>query len=207
MEEAEEELMLELNRRVSADLPLTPAETEAWRRWILPPRQRRRKKRKKRLPRTCGRARHRQRQWHAPCWYSVFPSCVGRPKLPGIIVGMVQDDSLLRSSSTPAEASAWLVMQVFLLALCSYAPIGQLCALFWQWHVQGSFCWYFALLAVFLLCSGPDALSAGPPLGLASWMVWTRGTVTWLVWFRLQQTGLSAVAVHRGRRGSSPWSC
>ena len=29
--------MLELNRRVSADLPLTRAETEAWRRWIPPP--------------------------------------------------------------------------------------------------------------------------------------------------------------------------
>ena len=54
LEEAEEDGMLELNRRVSADLPLIRAETEAWRRWILlPPRPRKRKKkRKKRLPRT-----------------------------------------------------------------------------------------------------------------------------------------------------------
>ena len=71
-------------------------------------RRKRKKKRKKRLPRTCGRARHRQRQWLAPGWFSVFPSFVGRSKLPGIIVGMVQDDSLLRSSSTPAVAYAGL---------------------------------------------------------------------------------------------------
>ena len=82
-------------------------------------RRKRKEKRKKRLPRTCGRARHRQRQWHAPCWYSVFPSYVGRPKLPGTIVGMVPDDSLLRSSSTLAVASAGLVVLVLLLALCS----------------------------------------------------------------------------------------
>ena len=65
-------------------------------------RRKRKKKRKKRLPWTCGRARHRQRQWLAPDWFSVFPSYVGRPKLPGIMDGMDQNDSLLRSSSTPA---------------------------------------------------------------------------------------------------------
>ena len=27
----------------------------------------------KEISRTCGRARHRQRQWHAPGWFSVFP--------------------------------------------------------------------------------------------------------------------------------------
>ena len=49
LEEAEER-MLELNRRISADLPLTQADTEAWRRWILLPR-RPKKRRKKKLPR------------------------------------------------------------------------------------------------------------------------------------------------------------
>ena len=43
LEEAEEERKPELNRRVSADLPLTQAETDAWRWWILlPPRSRKR---------------------------------------------------------------------------------------------------------------------------------------------------------------------
>ena len=71
LEEAEEERMLELNRRVSADLPLTQAETEAWRRWILlPPRQRKRKKRRKRnTPRTssnssCGGQSSSSRRRH-----------------------------------------------------------------------------------------------------------------------------------------------
>ena len=75
-------------------------------------RRKRKKKRKKRLPRTCGRARHRHRRWHAPGWFPVFPAFVGRPELPGIIVGMVQDDSLLHSLSTPAVASAGLVWLV-----------------------------------------------------------------------------------------------
>ena len=96
--------MLELNRRVSADLPLTGAETEAWRRWILlPPRQRKRKKRRKRrTPRTssnssCGRARRRQRQWHVLGWFywylsprAVFLSVVAWSQMFGIMAGMDQ---------------------------------------------------------------------------------------------------------------------
>ena len=69
--------------------------------------RKRKKRRKKRTPRTSssrstpGRARRRHRQWHAPGWFSsvlaLFPSYIGRPKLPGIIVGMVQYYSLLRA--------------------------------------------------------------------------------------------------------------
>ena len=90
-------------------------------------RRKRKKRRKRRTPRTSScssrcRARRRPRRWHAPGWFSsvhaVFPSHVGRPQLPGIIVGMVQDDSL-RSSSTLAVAYTGLVSLVFLLALCS----------------------------------------------------------------------------------------
>ena len=68
--------------------------------------RKRRKRKKKKLPRTSShssrdRARHQQRRWHFPGWFSavhaVFPSYVGRPKLLGIIVGMDQDDSFLRA--------------------------------------------------------------------------------------------------------------
>ena len=74
------EKMLELNRRVQADLPLSAAERSAWRQWIgIAPaasssssagkRRKRKKRRKRRTPRTssrssCGRVRRRQRQWH-----------------------------------------------------------------------------------------------------------------------------------------------
>ena len=68
--------------------------------------RRKKKKRKKRVPRTsshssCGRARRRQRQWHARSAgfpgddppRAVFPSSVGLPELPGILVGVFQKDS------------------------------------------------------------------------------------------------------------------
>ena len=90
LEEAEVERMLELNRRVSADLPLTRAETEAWRRWIfVPPRPRLRKKRKKKLPRTSshssyGRARRRQQRWHAR--YAGFAGCGAPRDVPHMVV-------------------------------------------------------------------------------------------------------------------------
>ena len=159
----------EQQRRVTESLEKARASLEPGR----GSKRKRKKRRKRRLPRSSvprgGRGR-RHWQWLVPGWFSwssalhaVFPSYVGRPQLPGIIVGMVRDDSLLRSSSTPTVASAWLVMLVFLLALCSSlslagrdarhhgrcAHMGQLCALFWQCHVQGSFCVYFAPRAVF----------------------------------------------------------
>ena len=68
-------------------------------------RRKKKKRRKRRLPRTSshstrGRARRRHRPWHVPGWYSgfgasraVFPSFVGRPELPGIVVGMEEKDS------------------------------------------------------------------------------------------------------------------
>ena len=68
--------------------------TTSWSR----PMRKRKKRRKKRTPRTSssrstpGRARRRHRQLHAAGWFSsvlaVFPSYVGRPMLPGIIVGV-----------------------------------------------------------------------------------------------------------------------
>ena len=59
---------------------------------------RKRKKRKKKTPRasshyTRGRTRRRHRQWHVPGSLDVFPSFVGRPERPGILVGMEMKDS------------------------------------------------------------------------------------------------------------------
>ena len=79
-EEAEYERRMQiLNRRVRDDIPLSPTEYAAWRRWSgLPPlpsssagkRRKRKKRRKRRLPRSprplpLGRTRRRQRQWSA----------------------------------------------------------------------------------------------------------------------------------------------
>ena len=122
MEEAEEERILELNRRVSADLPLTRAETEAWRRWILlPARPRKRKKRrKKKLPQgvsSRGRARRRQRQ----CLLfgcSVFPSVDDWSLMLGIMASMDRKDSyalfVLGSGTCKARFAG-----ILHLALCS----------------------------------------------------------------------------------------
>ena len=122
--------MLELNRRVQADLPLSAAERSAWRQWIgIAPaafssssagkRRKRKKRRKRRTPRTSscprGRARRRQRRWllHG-C--SVFPSVDDWPQMLGIMAGLDQKDSL---------------------------PRGRCCACcrHWQWHVRGWFSW------------------------------------------------------------------
>ena len=77
-EEAEYERRMQvLNRRVLDDIPLSPTECAAWRRWSgLPPlpsssagkRRKRKKKRKRRLPRSPRpllRGRSRRRQRHA----------------------------------------------------------------------------------------------------------------------------------------------
>ena len=125
--------MLELNRQVSAGLPLTLAETEAWRRWILlPPRRRKRKKRrKKKLPRTssnssCGRVRRRQRQRHARnagfpgdvTIRAVFPSVVVRPEIIGIMA--VMDQKQLLASLSPGSGTCKARFAGILhLSLCS----------------------------------------------------------------------------------------
>ena len=72
-------------------------------------RRKKKKKRKKRLPRSsshssCGRARCRQLQRHVctagfagdDLSRAVFPSSVGLPELPGILVGVFQKDSGVR---------------------------------------------------------------------------------------------------------------
>ena len=126
--EEEEERMLELNRRVSADLPLTWAETEAWRRWILlPPRSRKRKKRRKRrTPRTSsrslrGRARRRQRQWYfyGYAGYVHFTLCsFVRDKAAWLLDGMDQNDRSLVFVAGCGICSAGST--VLHLALCSF---------------------------------------------------------------------------------------
>ena len=126
MEAAEhEEKMLELNRRVQADFPLSAAERSAWRQWIgIAPaasssssagkRRKRKKRRKRRTPRTSscprGRARRPQRRWllHG-C--SVFPS-VDELR---IMAGLDQKDSLPRDRC------------------CA-------CCRHWQWLMPGWFC-------------------------------------------------------------------
>ena len=99
--------------------------------WVHPPsasrrKRKRKKRRKRRTPRTSfrptrRRARRRLRRGHVAGWFSshaCFPSYVGRPNLLDILDGMDQNDSILCSSSTPAVATAGLVLLVFLLALC-----------------------------------------------------------------------------------------
>ena len=109
-EEAEAEYerrMQVLNWRVRDDIPLSPTEYAAWRRWSgLPPlssssagkRRKRKKKRKRRLPRSQraflrGRSRRRQPQWHVSgspgdiLLHAVFPSVVNRHEMPCIMSG------------------------------------------------------------------------------------------------------------------------
>ena len=88
--------------------------------------------RKRRTPRSSsnssyGRARRRQRQWHArnagfPGDVSpraVFPSFVGMPELPGILAGMFQKDSgaLIVVSGRACPRPVLLILH---LALCSF---------------------------------------------------------------------------------------
>ena len=151
MEAAEhEEKMLELNRRIQADLPQSAAERSAWRQWIpsapaaSSSSSKRKKRRKRRTPRTsscpCGRARRRQRRWllHG-C--SVFPSVDDWPLMLGIMAGLDQKDSLpvrrhpFRAANadphgldysadhrvSPVAVRYWLVMLVAMhLALFSF---------------------------------------------------------------------------------------
>ena len=99
--EEEEKRKLEVEERMAQTVAGMPelACLEEW----LTKRRRKKKRRKRRLPRTsshstCGRARRRQRQWHArnagfpcdvtPC--AVFPSVVDRPEMLGVMAGMDQ---------------------------------------------------------------------------------------------------------------------
>ena len=109
MEAAEhEEKMLDLNRRVQADLPLSAAERSAWRQWIgIAPAasssSSAKKRGKRRTPRTSsrsmrGRARRRQRQWHTRSagfpgdvpLRAVFPFVSGMLVMLGIMSAMDQ---------------------------------------------------------------------------------------------------------------------
>ena len=134
-----EEKILELNRRVQADLPLSATEHLAWRQWIgIAPaasssssggkRRKRKKRRKRRTPRTSSRSllgRRRQRQWrvrlagfagsNAP--RDVFPVADDWPLLLDNTVGMDQKDSIF--VVVMAVAYARLVFLVSLVPLCS----------------------------------------------------------------------------------------
>ena len=94
--------------------------------------RKRKKRKKKKLPRG-GRALRRLRQWHIRAPRDVFPSHVGRPQLPGIIVGMDQYFSLLRARHRH-----------------------------WQWHFQGWFCWFLFALCSFRSSSGPGCFASWP---------------------------------------------
>ena len=167
LDEEEEERMLEINRRVSADLPLTRAETEAWRRWILlPPRRRKRKKRKKRRP-PLGRP-------HLPSVAALVVVYGNGMLLAGFLLCSLCSLLTLAGLSFQTSLSVWTRSTVFIalvvnsssgicwagLTGCSsrcvpccrfqardarhhgrYGPGGQYCAHFRQWHVQGWFYW------------------------------------------------------------------
>ena len=94
---------------------------------------RKRKKRKKKKLHRGGRALRRLQQWHIRAPRVVFPSYVGRPQLPGIIVGMDQYYSLLRARHRH-----------------------------WQRHFQGWFCWSFFALCSSRSSSGLGCFASWP---------------------------------------------
>ena len=89
-------------------------------------RRKRKKGKKRRLPRSSvprhGRARRRERQWHAPGWFSSV-----WPKFLGFFVGTDQKDS-----STVALVMFWLVLLVTMLSALCFLSLSA-----GQWHVQG----------------------------------------------------------------------
>ena len=101
-------------------------------------------------------------------------SLAGAMKL-GIMACMVQKDSYALGSGmyqvgiagdiAPCAVLSSLIGWLMMLGIMGGIVHMDSYAFLWQWHVQGSFCWYFAPLAVFL------SLSAGPPLGLQQWPV------------------------------------
>ena len=183
-------------------------------------RRKRKKKRKKRLPRTCGRAHRRQRQWYVHGWFccfgaphAVFPSFVCRTQL---------------------------TRRTFFHRACRRLR---------QWHLQGWFCWLLFALCFFPLSTDRRCFASWPVwnpkdcialsgsgmckarfrfctsrcflvpsccqaqmLGIIC-PVWTRRTVSWCSWSRPQQTGFfRSCSPSRSStspswfRGSSFWS-
>ena len=140
-EEAEYERRMQvLNRHVRDDIPLSPTEYAAWRRWSgLPPlpsssagkRRKKKKRRKRRLPRSprpllLGRARRRQRQWYAcnagftgyDAPRVLFLFGVARPKMLRIMAGLVQKDSC--SGMARLVLVVFLHLALFLLYVASF---------------------------------------------------------------------------------------
>ena len=112
-EEAEYEAhMQELDRQVQANVPLTPAEPRAWRKWaghVTMPVRRRKKSKKKKLARgRFSRGRSRRRcQWHAPGWFS--GSSAGLSFQASWLVWRRRTVMLWPRSSTAAVVCAMLV--------------------------------------------------------------------------------------------------
>ena len=141
--EEHEKRMLEIHRKVSADEPVTDAEWEAWLQWgrngsssSAGKRRKRKKRSKRKLP--------------------------SRSSLSGASV------CSLPSSSLTTTAYTWLVC--WLRCFSRSVPFGRrqardarhhgryerellFCApRFRQWHVQGSFCWFYALRCAPFCC-------------------------------------------------------
>ena len=112
--------------------------------------RKRKKRKKKKLPRG-GRALRRLWQWHIHASRVVFPSYVGRPQLPGIIVGMDQYYSLLRVRHRH-----------------------------WQWHFQGWFGWFLLALCSFRSSSGPGCFASWPVWTRRTRFVVLFGIFTWV---------------------------
>ena len=155
------------------------------------------------LPRTSssrsthGRARRRHRQWHAPCWFSVlavFPSYVGRPELPGIIVGLDQKDFLHRARRRLRQwhVLSWVLLVAFRAvrkSSCRFCHGAE--AASWQVRtkrtVMRSSVPAVACARLVLRVTSrcvppvcrPRCLVGRPATRSASWPEWTRGTFFW----------------------------
>ena len=149
--------MLALNHRVGEGLSLTDAEWSHWRKRATSSsssagKRRKRKKRRKKLLRTSshspsGRARRRQRQWHA--------------RFAGFAGDVLYVLCTLRSSPGLTGMDLKDNPRVW----CAHRRL-------WQWHVQGSF--FFLALCSMWLQTGPYACHNGrygPEGHSRSWLV------------------------------------
>ena len=85
------------------------------------------------LPHAPLRARRRHRQWHAPGWFSVlavFPSYVGRPKLPGIMAGVDPKDCIAFSAVACARFILLVILHLalFFFPYCCHAQVFRIMA-------------------------------------------------------------------------------
>ena len=122
-------------------------------------RRKRKKRRKRRLPKSSSHSSHRlarsrHMQWHVPVCFS--SSLFARPEMLCIMAGMDQEENpcWLRSSSTQAVASVWLVLLVLHLALYSFLPSGQDARHLGRYGTEGQLCCLFEAALVVFFGSG-----------------------------------------------------